>query len=98
MSSSHHGAIIINHPAAPEVKQSCVHYFVVVRRLDEDGVVQEFSVAELFGGQKGVLVGVPGAFTPTCSSVHLPEYVDKSAGLAAKVTHDERICMCCALE
>lgn len=61
-------------------------------------MVRDFSVAELFGDQKGILVGVPGAFTPTCSSVHLPEYIDKSARLAAKVTHDEHICMCCALE
>eukprot|EP00752_Nemacystus_decipiens_P006047 g5458.t1 len=55
-----------------------------VRRLDEDGKVEKISVRELFGDKKGVLVGVPGAFTPTCSKIHLPEFVDNSGVLAAK--------------
>ncbi|KAK2076404.1 hypothetical protein QBZ16_000929 [Prototheca wickerhamii] len=29
----------------------------------------------LFEGKKGVLVGVPGAFTPGCTKTHLPGYV-----------------------
>ncbi|CAM9321377.1 unnamed protein product [Ectocarpus sp. 4 AP-2014] len=56
----------------------------IVRRLDDDGIVKEFSIRDVFAGKKGVLVGVPGAFTPTCSAVHLPEFVDKSGVLAAK--------------
>lgn len=55
------------------------------RRLDDDGKMRSFSIRQLFGDRKGVLVGVPGAFTPTCSQVHLPEFVDRSAVLAAKV-------------
>lgn len=55
-----------------------------VRRLDDDGKMRSFSIRQLFGDRKGVLVGVPGAFTPTCSQVHLPEFVDRSAVLAAK--------------
>ena len=47
--------------------------------------MRSFSIRQLFGDRKGVLVGVPGAFTPTCSKVHLPEFVDRSAVLAAKV-------------
>ena len=33
------------------------------------------NTAELFKGKKVVIVGVPGAFTPTCSEQHLPGYV-----------------------
>merc|ERR1740137_14827 len=33
------------------------------------------NLAELFGDKKGVLFGVPGAFTPGCSKTHLPGYV-----------------------
>jgi len=31
----------------------------------------------LFQGKRVVLFAVPGAFTPTCSSFHLPGYIEK---------------------
>jgi glutaredoxin/glutathione-dependent peroxiredoxin len=42
------------------------------------------TTAELFGGKKVVLFGVPGAFTPTCSARHLPGYLDRHGDFAAK--------------
>lgn len=36
---------------------------------------------DLFEKKKGILFGVPGAFTPGCSKTHLPGYVGKSAAL-----------------
>lgn len=38
----------------------------------------------LFGGKKIVLFGVPGAFTPVCSSQHLPGYIRNVGALRAK--------------
>jgi thioredoxin-dependent peroxiredoxin len=35
---------------------------------------QDRSSAEIFGGRRVVLFALPGAFTPTCSSTHLPRY------------------------
>ena len=36
---------------------------------------KEISTDDIFKGKKVVLFSVPGAFTPTCSSKHLPSYV-----------------------
>lgn len=33
------------------------------------------KITDLFKGKKGILFGVPGAFTPVCSSSHLPGYI-----------------------
>ncbi len=35
---------------------------------------QDVTTQEIFGGKKVVLFALPGAFTPTCSSSHLPRY------------------------
>ena len=42
------------------------------------------STEELFAGKKVVLVSVPGAFTPTCSTSHLPGFVNQADDLLAK--------------
>lgn len=35
---------------------------------------QDRTTKEIFGGKRVVLFALPGAFTPTCSSTHLPRY------------------------
>ncbi|MCS7032087.1 MAG: peroxiredoxin [Gloeomargarita sp. SKYG116] len=35
---------------------------------------QDLTTQDIFGGKKVVLFALPGAFTPTCSSNHLPRY------------------------
>lgn len=41
------------------------------------------SSGDLLGSGRVVLFAVPGAFTPTCSNVHLPSYVETAGQLAA---------------
>jgi glutaredoxin/glutathione-dependent peroxiredoxin len=48
-----------------------------------DGV-QKLSTDVIFGGRKVAVLGVPGAFTPTCSSNHLPGYINSADALRAK--------------
>jgi 2-Cys peroxiredoxin 5 len=35
----------------------------------------KINIADLFSGKRGIIFGVPGPFTPTCSKGHLPGYV-----------------------
>ncbi|KAG0579624.1 hypothetical protein M758_4G110400 [Ceratodon purpureus] len=46
--------------------------------FDKEGAAQAVKVSELTKGKKLVLFAVPGAFTPTCSSKHLPGFVAKA--------------------
>lgn len=43
-----------------------------------------FNVSDLVKGNKIVIFGLPGAFTPTCSAQHVPAYVAHAAELKAK--------------
>jgi len=37
---------------------------------------EDISTGDFFAGRKVVLLGVPGAFTPTCSNNHVPGFVE----------------------
>lgn len=52
--------------------------------FDAEGNMQDISVEDLTKGKKVVLIGVPGAFTPTCSLKHLPGFMEKADDLKAK--------------
>ena len=41
---------------------------------------------------QAVVVGVPGAFTPTCSGTHVPGYLAKQAALKAKGVSEVIVC------
>jgi peroxiredoxin len=54
------------------------------RVKQDDGSVKQVPMHDLFDKQKVVLVGVPGAFTPTCHSAHIPTFVRNLAAMKAK--------------
>lgn len=56
---------------------------VQLKMVGEHGA-ELVSTADVLGKGKVVLFGVPAAFSPTCSDVHLPGYVTRSDELAAK--------------
>jgi glutaredoxin/glutathione-dependent peroxiredoxin len=57
---------------------------VEVRTLGDDGMPQSVRTAEVLGKGKVVLFAVPGAFTPGCSKVHLPGFVQRADEVLAK--------------
>ncbi len=52
-------------------------------RLGKDGP-EEVSIPELTSGRKVVIFAVPGAFTPTCHSAHVPSFIRTKDALDAK--------------
>jgi len=44
----------------------------------------KLSTADVFGGRKVVLFAVPGAFTPTCHTRHLPGFIERADEIKAK--------------
>ena len=49
-----------------------------------DGEPQTSKIRDILGNGKVVLFGLPGAFTSTCSKLHLPGYVANSGKIKAK--------------
>jgi peroxiredoxin (alkyl hydroperoxide reductase subunit C) len=53
---------------------------------------QDVTTDEIFKGKKVVLFALPGAFTPTCSSTHLPGY-EEAYGEFKSLGIDDVICL-----
>ena len=57
-----------------------------LKQMTPDGI-KDVQLADLLAGKKVILFGLPGAYTPVCSTKHLPGYVAeadklKSEGIA----------------
>ena len=50
--------------------------------LDKDP--KEMNIKQIIGDEKVILFGLPGAFTPTCSSKHLPGFIKATNELKTK--------------
>lgn len=64
---------------------------VTLVRMGDDGPDQ-VDLAERLKGRKVAIFAVPGAFTPTCHSAHVPSFIRTKDELAAKGV-DEIICI-----
>jgi peroxiredoxin len=53
---------------------------------------EQVDVAGLTKGRKVVIFAVPGAYTPTCHSAHVPSFIRTKDGFAAKGV-DEIVCV-----
>jgi len=53
---------------------------------------KDLTTDEIFKGKRVVLFALPGAFTPTCSSTHLPRYEELYDEIAAQGV-DQVICL-----
>lgn len=53
-----------------------------------EGGPQKLPTRDLFTGRKVVVVGMPGAFTPTCHRNHLPGFIENCDAIRAKGVDD----------
>jgi peroxiredoxin len=63
-----------------------------VFELDDKGAAHAIPAAERFAKKRIVLFAVPGAYTRTCSQVHLPSFVRHADAIKAKGI-DEIVCV-----
>ena len=59
--------------------------------MSEEGP-KPVAVADLVKGKRVAIFGLPGAFTPTCSALHVPGYVGQADQLKAKGV-DQIVCL-----
>ena len=60
--------------------------------LNQKSEVKKISTSDIFKNQKIVLLGMPGAFTKTCSAIHLPGFV-KNYDIAIKKGVSKIVCV-----
>ena len=64
----------------------------VVFKTRRDGKFVDVSSDQIFNGRTVVVFSLPGAFTPTCSSTHLPRYNELASAFKANGV-DEIVCL-----
>ena len=60
--------------------------------LDQNNNVKKIDILDLCRSNKIIILGMPGAFTKTCSAIHLPGFV-KNFDLALKKGVTKMICI-----
>jgi len=64
----------------------------VTFRTRQDGQWKDITTDQIFKGRNVVVFALPGAYTPTCSSTHLPRY-NELAPVFSKNGIDEIVCL-----
>jgi glutaredoxin-like protein len=64
----------------------------VAFRIRENGQWATVTSEQLFNGRTVVVFALPGAYTPTCSSTHLPRY-NELASTFSRLGVDEIVCL-----
>jgi peroxiredoxin/glutaredoxin len=65
---------------------------VTFRTRTSEGQWKDVTTKDIFGGKKVVAFALPGAFTPTCSSSHVPRY-NELAGSFKESGVDDIVCI-----
>ena len=65
---------------------------VIFNWMDDKYEIQKAGSGELFDKKKIILIGMPGAFSPTCSMIHLPSFI-KSVKEFKDLGIDEIFCV-----
>jgi glutathione-dependent peroxiredoxin len=65
---------------------------VTFRTRTDEGQWKDVTTREVFAGKKVVVFALPGAFTPTCSSSHVPRYNELAPQFAARGVN-EIVCL-----
>lgn len=60
----------------------------VAFRIIDDGAWKTVTTGDLFAGKTVIVFSLPGAFTPTCSSSHVPRYEELAPKFAAAGVDD----------
>jgi glutathione-dependent peroxiredoxin len=64
----------------------------VTFRTRQDGQWKDIASRDIFNGRTVIVFALPGAYTPTCSTTHLPRY-NELAPTFAKLGVDEIVCL-----
>ena len=65
---------------------------VIFNWMDDSFEVKKAGSSELFDNKKIILIGMPGAFSPTCSMMHLPSFI-RSVKDFERLKIDEIFCV-----
>ena len=64
----------------------------VTFRTRQDSQWKDVSTDQIFAGKTVIVFALPGAYTPTCSTTHLPRY-NELAPTFSKLGVDEIVCL-----